>query len=1820
LHQVTVTDVNTGCTDIASVNILEPSLLVAIIDSVDTNTCLGATEGVAYASATGGTGTYTYAWPNGDISAAADTLAAGSYTVTITDANGCSATATAIITEPATGLSVVASTDSNATCFGLSNGGVTAIASGGSGTYTYEWPGSLFGATQTGLSAGTYIVTVSDGGTCTAVDTAMITEPSQLTGNTVSSTTPSCPGSSDATAEVVGVDGTPGYSYEWPSGTIGTIETGLSDGTYDVTITDNNGCEFVHAVIITDPAGMGLTQGTVSNTGCGVCNGSATVVIGGTSPSYTFVWSPNGETSNPAVALCAGANEVFVTDANGCVDSLTFNINSDGADTVIASSINTLCFGDSTGTAISTYNCVGGGCSVSWFDIPAGNLITTGDTAFNLPSGQFVAQLTNGSGCVSFDTATIDSPTPLVGNIDNFTNVNCFNGFDGTATADATGGTGPYTYVWDNGDIGTLADSLIAGTHCFTVTDANGCVDTACVTLTQPATGLSVSASLVQDVSCNGGSDGEIAAVAAGGSGTYTYLWNGTLLGASQTGLSANTYIVVASDGGVCIALDTVIVAEPTPIVITLDSSANPSCPGSADGFAGVTASGGTGPYTYAWPSGNVGQVETGLADGTYTVVVTDANLCSDSLDVLIVDPLGMALDSFSGITDSDCAICDGTATAVISGGTMPYTYSWNNGQIAAANDSLCAGFNSVTITDAGGCSIVENVGINGDGADTVIADGINATCGSCDGVAFATYNCNNGPCQVTWTDFNTGAFIANTDTIDSLCAGIYAVQLTNGLGCISVDTVHINTPTLINPGMASTDASCFGVCDGTITLSPTGGSGVFTFTWDNGAGNVSSQIGLCAGVYNVTIADAGGCDTTIAITIDEPSQILANETIVNASCGGVCDGSITTSPTPNSGSFSYNWSPVPSNGNGAPLATGLCAGTYFLTITEAGGCSIIDTFVVTEPTPITLDSSNVINASCGDTNGIAFVQAIGGDGIFTYAWSNGDVGQTADSLMLGLYDVTVTDASGCSASFPLPVSESNGPTINITSTNVSASGLTDGTATANIITAQGSVSYLWSNLDTNQTADTLAAGFYSVTVTDSAGCSTVDTVTISEPTLITVSFAITEITCGGGGCDGAITASVTGGVMPYTYLWSTGDTTITIDTLCAATYTLTVTDANGVVLIDSVQLNDPTPFTFSPTIVDASCNGVCDGSINLAVTGGSGAYSYLWNTGDTTSNLSGLCAGQYSVIVSDTTGCSDSLTIDVNEPGAIVVSVDNIVEPNCPATTPDGSIEVSATGGNGGPFSYQWYDAQFNVIVGQDSSFASNLTAGIYNVAVVDQSTGCSDTSFVILNNNGAPNITLDSIVPTSCFGTCDGAIFTTITGGIGTNTIIWSSGGTNDDEFGICAGNDTIAIVDGAFCLSTSIFEVTSPEEITIEQLDVVSVTCGNNCDGEIEVAMQGGTAPYNFTWSTGATVDSIGGLCSGTYSLTVTDSKGCTFTTDVNVGGPVPMVIALDSINDATCSNTGDGAVFVTASGGVAPYLYSWADTSGNVLTSQDLTNVQAGQYILTLEDAIGCTMSDTFTVGADFAISVIAPADTTVCPFTVDISVTGSFTGGGSTRWLASNGIILSDGVQAFVDATQDTNMFVYEGTNNLCVSRDTMYVYQSGGPGLDAGPDVVIEPGESVTIGGDPTSSAGSAVTWSPANDDISSLTATNPSVFPLQTTVFYVTATDVNGCFGLDSVIVTVENLVDPVGGFSPNGDGVNDLFFIDRISNYPNAVVQIFNRWGNPIFTSNPGYTTPWNGRFNGNDLPHGTYYFVIDLKDAAVPAPITGPVTILK
>ena len=1476
-YTVTATDAN-GCTATATATITEPTAVVAFIGTPTNVSCNGGSDGSATASGSGGTSPYSFAWSGGAGSSATATgLSAGTYTVTVTDANGCSDTETVTITEPTP---VVASigTPTNVSCNGGSDGSATASGSGGTSPYSYAWSGGGSSATATGLSAGTYTVTVTDANGCTDTETVSITQPATaVTVSITSSTNVSCNGGTDGAATASGSGGTGTITYAWSGGAgSSATATTLSAGTYTVTATDANGCTDTASVTITEPTAVVASISSSTNVSCnGGSDGSATAAgSGGTSP-YSFAWSGGGGSSATATGLSAGTYTITVTDANGCTDTETVTITEPTAVVAfIGTPTNVSCNGGSDGSATASGS---GGTSPYSFAWSGG--AGSSATATGLSAGTYTVTVTDANGCSDTETVTITEPTPVVASIGTPTNVSCNGGSDGSATASGSGGTSPYSYAWSGGGSSATATGLSAGTYTVTVTDANGCTDTETVSITQPATAVTVSITSSTNVSCNGGTDGAATASGSGGTGTITYAWSGGAgSSATATTLSAGTYTVTATDANGCTDTASVTITEPTAVVASISSSTNVSCNGGSDGSATAAGSGGTSPYSFAWSGGGGSSATaTGLSAGTYTITVTDANGCTDTETVTITEPT--AVVAFIGTpTNVSCnGGSDGSATASGSGGTSPYSFAWSGGAGSSATATgLSAGTYTVTVTDANGCSDTETVTIT-EPTPVVASIGTptNVSCnGGSDGSATASGSGGTSPYSYAWSGGGSSA------TATGLSAGTYTVTVTDANGCTDTETVSITQPaTAVTVSItSSTNVSCNGGTDGAATASGSGGTGTITYAWSGGAGSSATATTLSAGTYTVTATDANGCTDTASVTITEPTAVVASiSSSTNVSCNGGSDGSATAAGSGGTSPYSFAWS---GGGGSSATATGLSAGTYTITVTDANGCTDTETVTITEPTAVVASIGTPTNVSCnGGSDGSATASGSGGTSPYSFAWSGGaGSSATATGLSAGTYTVTVTDANGCSDTETVTITEPTPTTASISSsTNLTCFGSNDGSATAAGSGGTSPYTYVWSSGAVTATASGLAAGTFTVTVTDANGCTQVASVTITQPIVLATTVSLdNNVSCNGGN-DGGASVSVSGGTSPYTYLWSSSETSTSADSLSAGTAFVTVTDANGCEAIDSIQITEPNVLSASiGSSTNVSCNAGSDGSATVSVSGGTTAYAYAWSGGGGTAvTASGLSAGTYTVTVTDANGCTDTASVTLTEPSAITIST-SATNVSCNGAN-DGSITASTSGGTPG-YSYLWSTAATSATV-------TNLSPGNYSVTVTDAN-GCTQTATQSITEPTVLTASTSVDNNVNCNGGSDGSATASGSGGTSPYTFAWSSGGTAATETGLSAGTFTVTVTDANGCTDTETVSITEPTLLVASAGVDSNTTCASTATGVATASAVGGASPYSYAWSTGSTSFTATGLGTGTYCVTVTDANGCIDTACISI----------------------------------------------------------------------------------------------------------------------------------------------------------------------------------------------------------------------------------------------------------------------------------------------------------------------------------------------
>lgn len=573
----------------------------------------------------------------------------------------------------------------------------------------------------------------------------------------------------------------------------------------------------------------------------------------------------------------------------------------------------------------------------------------------------------------------------------------CAGNTDGQVQVSVVSGTGPFTYELDGDTNGTgLFTGLAPGNYAAVVTDGNNCPGTVTFTIDAPeAISLMMSTDSVQ---CFGGADGTATVVAMGGTMPYSYTWDTGGSTPTITGLSTGMVSVQVEDALGCTNSAQIMVEQPTELSVDLVGT-DPNCFQSTDGSISATASGGTGPYTYMWSDGQQQATASSLGAGTYDLVVTDANNCTMPAQLELNEPTELVL-MISTVEQACIGPPNGEATVTAMGGTMPYSYEWDNGQQTATATGLMAGNYEVTVTDGNNCQAV----ING---DVLAADEVeiisftvnNASCaGSQDGEIVV--DVQNGTPPYTWSGNLTG-----------LGAGQYNLTVTDAAGCTDVLTASVTDPPALLLSTTVTPVGCSGETNGAIDLTVSGGTAPYTYDW-NGIANTEDLDNIQAGNYSVLVTDANGCTATISSEVIESTVLQASAQLDQIQCFGAASGHIVLSVNGGQPPYNYQWS----NGADTGTLSALLAGDYEVTITDAFGCEIVELYTITEPEELTADIVSEMVTCFGDRDGVIQVNGVGGTPPYQYQMDGG-IWQTNASyigLAAGNYNLSIQDANGC--------------------------------------------------------------------------------------------------------------------------------------------------------------------------------------------------------------------------------------------------------------------------------------------------------------------------------------------------------------------------------------------------------------------------------------------------------------------------------------------------------------------------------------------------------------------------------------------------------------------------------------------------------------------------------------------------------------------------------------------------------------------------------------------------------------------------------------
>nr|WP_315152084.1 T9SS type A sorting domain-containing protein [uncultured Flavobacterium sp.] len=1478
------------------------------------------------------------------------------------------------------------------------------------------------------LAYGDYVVSVKDAqnNILFGTNTFTIHQPDVLA-FTYNTTPVSCFGGANGSIQLTITGGTKStdpnnpYSISSDGGTIDAkngIISGLAKGKYLVQVTDANGCStaqqeieilapekalYITSEVSTPTTGYGLATGEIE---ISVDGGTPLDPGNGSTPTYSYVWKNSAGitigTNNPILSnIAAGEYSVVITDAKGCELPKTFTVEQPTQPLVSETHLQAKCngltgsleatatggapFAPSQSEKIYTYNLKNKTTGVTES--------ITGNTATftNIVDGEYELTATDVAGIISNTIpVTFKQPTLIVVNLIQ-KNVSCYNGNDGSLEAVVFGGTAPYTYIWKKGtaSIGSNTskiEGLSKNDYSLEIRDNNYntnwttyCIKLVSTSITEPSNELAISSFTSSDATGYQTNNGKIEVNPSGGTPNYKYQWffNGTVINNQSnnnlSNLAPGEYKVIITDANlICSIEKTFIINEPKLLELKA-STTKVLCYGEQNGRINAIATGGVkdnnGFYTYTLFDMNKNVLESQKAleakfdtkfAGTYYIQVTDFNSNTtpsnvNDLTPIVIEQPNKALTLVE--IKKNNATCpneaDGSILFETSGGTPNYKYTLLN------------------------------------------------------------------------VNKNTSSQV-NDSAISNLSAGTYTLTVTDSNDCVQSNTFTITEPedfgfdkekfTLTKPILPETNWS--------INVVVKGGQNDYKYSIKNSSGNtflekVISEKSLLihqlpTDIYTVSVTDNTGCTKTEIIDLTNNVLTASIQQTKQIICNGE-GANIKALVTGGLGIKTYTWY---KNNEIIPLENGTTLtnygpGEYKFSCIDTAKLEIIsNTITVTQPDVVEIKSILKTNSTCyGANDGSITINAIGGSGSFLYSldtttWTAFPASTTAiiNNLPIGDYTVYVKDSNGCNAiaTAPAKIEQPGALTITkINTTSTSGFGLNNGSISIIVDGGNGNYAYGWYDENkkfinqSSSSAINLVAGKYYVEITDSKNCSTTsELITISQPEKLLVAInPINQVIYCYGDKSIQLTATVSGGVPTYNYEWYDNSnlligTNPTSPFVGAGSYYLKISDKNGnVATSSSISITEPQLTLTSHKVVDVSCFGGENGSIIVNASGGSNDFEYRFKQDNTsygnwisfTSNTStiheGLKAGKYTFQIKDKNGilCSNvpNIEVSITQPLAPIslINTKTIVTPASGFGLANGSITVEATGGNGN-YTYKWFKNGSTTTIANTAT-ANNLAAGKYFVMVTDAK-GCTLTSPLIEVTEPALLVTAAAVQNIIlCNGDSNGSLRPITSGGFlkpGKNyTYQWFADGnatplaTSTILSGIGKGSYYVIATDSNGNKATSKSIVLTEPEILNNSLAADYTLCGDANDWTITTASTGGTPIYNYSWNTGAKTPSIQNVPPGKYSVIITDKNGCYVTQEISITAPLHLATTAQ-INKPTCHAGTDASIVLTTVGGKAPYTYLWSTGA----QSSQLSNVQAGNYSVTITDAKGCIITEQYTI--------------------------------------------------------------------------------------------------------------------------------------------------------------------------------------------------------------------------------------------------------------
>lgn len=1586
-YTVTVTDEN-ACTATASVTPVQTGN-PQITPSFDAIACYGGNTDIVL-NVSGGEAPYTYQWEaSSNTTNTLSDVTVGTYNVTVSDAN-CSASSSVTISEPDEITFDVNTTPQVCTTLGTAE--LTNVQ-GGNGGYTYLWS-TADDEASVNLASGNYSVTVSDVNGCSASSSVSVADNPTSVAFTATATSPDCYGETGSIA-LSGITGTANYSIAWTGGSADVSTdsytiTGLGDGTYSVTVTDNNGCSATQdGLQITVPEEITLSYDEISGmqnvvmpailptTNCG----GGTVAYSATGlPSGLSLDSSTGEISGSPTATGSGTIHVTL-NCNGCeaTADIQYNIVAQSSDCYDSGTV--LFREDFGGNDVTDDACASSADLVSSGMSALTNYISAWEiTECNYNAGYQWTYSINGYDCCNHGPCIDDRGVYAIVKKTHPDHVGWVpNLSDHTYPGDVERG---YMMQVDAGNTSgqfyeTTIDDLCSGSILyFSVWILN-------VNTSASISGLNFHIENTDDGTEI--SDYTTSSIPSTTSPEWTRYGMSFVIPDGVTSVTLSLNNPNASTSGNDFAIDDIEIRLCVP-EISLPSSETELCSGQNFDVNAVYVNNGTftEPLQYQWfysdsgdPLDNSvwtavdGQTAEDLAlsavqesnEGYYRLAISaqgninsNCRALSDPVH-LIVNPTPAAAVSIDGDTEV-CIGEDASLSATPTGAA--YSYAWLSGESTSAISIRPAAETVYTVTvTEGTCSAEASITV-GTCTCALTASAVQ-TEGICSGNINVKVTAENGSGNYSYL-WDNGA---TTDEVENVADNTtYIVTVTDeGTNCTvtaSVTTEQTGLP-VITPSFEP--IACHGGTTN-IVLDVTEGAGApYTYQWEGSTVTANTLSDVAVGTYNVTVSDAN-CSASTSVNVSEPDEITFDITSVDQSC--TTQGSATVSNVNGgTGSYSYLWHDSSGSvvGSNSAELTDVNAGTYTVTVSDANSCQAVQTVTIGSISAMTVTAGTPTDVLCyGDNNGSFSISIQDGSSPYLITWNQGRISETADThefanLTAGTYNVTVSDASGCTASVSTEVDSPSQLEIALQTGVI----LCNGGSAEVVVSATGGVAP-YQNVGTY----TLSAGEYDYTVIDDNGCQSPVHVQLTEPQEISVTANVVDAPCNGTHATAQL--QVTGGVQPYSAVWQDNTTGLNHNNLPIDTnFGYTVTDANGCSEQGTVLATQPEALALQLVSDSVSCYGAADGSVAItSLSGGTEPYSYSWNNGYHGTSLSGVAYGNYTLTVTDSHDCSVVASAVVAQPSLVTARVTS-THVVCGVSA--GSLMLNVFGGTS-PYTYIWSN-------GSQADSQSDITEGSYTVTVTDAN-GCSATSSTSVNITGALSVSITEVSPISCYGMSDAALMVETGSAQQPVICMWDNGTTGSTLNGLDAGTYSVTVSDAWGCAGTASHQITSPTEITMTS-QIVEPLCYNTADGAITLHVEGGRPPYAYMWTNGSTEASLTNVRSGSYGVVVSDYEGCSIRQDFELTSPEMVVIEAE-VTDATCFGQANGAVTLTANGGVEPYLFGIEGRNSTLLENGFFEYLAAGYYKVIASDANGCT--------ANMEVLVSQPEN-----ILLDVSVTG-----------------------------------------------------------------------------------------------------------------------------------------------------------------------------------------------------------------------------------